>query len=124
MRICAEIRIVALESRRSSHPKTPNTLRAAPLGNRFIRPTTDYGFLNCLKLSKRLTLPVAMGEKRVELTCPACRLTGEAVVDDGQSFTVEQLPSCFRITKLSDRVQGFKIGCRCGEIFDLPPPLP
>lgn len=34
-----------------------------------------------------------MGEKRIELMCPQCGRKGEAVVDDGQSFTVEQLLS-------------------------------
>jgi hypothetical protein len=56
----------------------------------------------------------------LELRCPKCGRLGEIVVDDGPPFTVERLPSHFRVVKEASTREDTKIGCQCGEIFGLP----
>jgi hypothetical protein len=51
--------------------------------------------------------------------CPKCTRIGEVDVDDGPPFTVEQLPPYFRVVKEAPTREGIKIGCQCGEWFDL-----
>jgi len=61
-----------------------------------------------------------MGERyRLELRCPKCGRQGEAVVDQGPPFTVVRLPSYFRVVKEAESREGTKLGCQCGELFDL-----
>jgi hypothetical protein len=59
---------------------------------------------------------------RRKLKCPKCGNEGDAIIDDGPPFTVKNLPFRFRITKISDRDEGFKVRCSCGEIFEISRP--
>jgi hypothetical protein len=64
-----------------------------------------------------------MGEKyRVHLRCPQCARLGIVLVDDGPPFTVERLPSYFSVVTKASTHEGTKMGCQCGEIFELPKP--
>jgi hypothetical protein len=51
--------------------------------------------------------------------CPGCQKSGWATVSRGPPFTVQWLPPPFRVMKESTTREGTKIGCKCGELFDL-----
>jgi hypothetical protein len=57
----------------------------------------------------------------IDVKCPNCGRSGQAIVDDGPPFSVHALPPYFRITREADQGAWFKVGCQCGEIFDLMP---
>jgi hypothetical protein len=53
------------------------------------------------------------------LICPKCDRVASACASRGPPFTITWLPPSFSVVKKSPTRQGTKIGCRCGEIFEL-----